>query len=37
MSIALTPSTSLLLGLSGALCVVLFTWGFHLMSTASPN
>ena len=35
MSIALTPSTSLLLGLSGALCVVLFTWGFHLMTRTS--
>lgn len=35
MSITLTPATSLLLGLLGALCVVLFTLGFHLMTRTS--
>ncbi|KUP95843.1 type II secretion system F family protein [Thermobifida cellulosilytica] len=35
MSILLTPLTSLLLGLLGALCVALFVWGLHLATRGS--
>lgn len=35
MSIVLNPLTALLVGLSGALCVALFVWGFHLLTRRS--